>query len=112
MSVGGTVEATDLVVDGRSLRDRVFDLQQENQELRREVQTLQEQKANFNETLRFVLSVLTPATDSPTTLTTTKPTATTAMTKTTTPMATPMTTMIATALDYNEQTQSTGCDRT
>ena len=56
VSVGGTLVATDVVVDGRSLHDSVFDLQQENQALRSEVETLKEQNANFNESLRFVLS--------------------------------------------------------
>ena len=78
VSVGGTLEATDVVVDGSSFRDRVFDLEQENQVLRSDVETLKEQNANVNETLRFVLSVLTPATDSPTTLTTTETPPTTA----------------------------------
>ena len=56
VSVGGTLEATDVVMDGSSLRDRVFDLGQENQALRSEVETLKEHNANFNESLRFVLS--------------------------------------------------------
>ena len=58
VSVGGTLEATDVVLDGNSLRDRVFDVEQENQALRREVETLKEQNAHFNETLRFVLSAM------------------------------------------------------
>ena len=78
MSVGGTLEATDVVVDGSSIRNRVVDVEQENQALRREVETLKEQNANFNETLRFILSVLTPVTDSPTTMTTVETPPTTA----------------------------------
>ena len=77
MTLDGTLEATDVVVDGTSWREQVSDVEQENQALRREVETLKEQNAIFNESLRYVLSVMTPTTNLPTTTTaTTAPTTT------------------------------------
>lgn len=89
VSVDGTLEATDVVVDGTSLRDRVVDVEQrfadvedENQELRTEVETLKEQVATLLSLA--TRTTTTTTTETPTTTTTETPTPTTTTTAPTT----------------------------